>query len=248
MPRYPFGALPKFGYFSGLNLLALMAASQSALPTSYEATFLPLSQCSTWLPLATMRVWFHSLAGLRGVLGRRVEVVHRSREVVVLLVVGRVHVVEQLILRRAPVDLVELVGAAIEHAAVAGVADVPLELELEIAELLLRRDVVGVAVLLQHAVRRSPSSLSRPVCRTSSAAVSVLKMRHAFMLLPSKSDFHGPPAVRRAESRRHGAATRSSASCRLGIPRPETADIADFPKHLAASVDPLSARRVEWRS
>lgn len=47
MPRYPFGALPKSGYFSGLNLLGLMAASQSGLPTSYDATYLPLSQCSS---------------------------------------------------------------------------------------------------------------------------------------------------------------------------------------------------------
>ena len=69
MPRYPFGAFPKLGYFSGLNLLALMAASQSALPTSNDATFLPFSQCSTWLPLATMRVWFHSLAGRAASLG-----------------------------------------------------------------------------------------------------------------------------------------------------------------------------------
>ena len=39
-----------------------------------------------------------SLVGrTRGVLGSRVEVVDRSREVIVLLVVGRVHVVEQLV-------------------------------------------------------------------------------------------------------------------------------------------------------
>src|SRR5262245_34899977 len=57
------------------------------------------------------------VGGRGGILGGGEEVVHRSREVVVLLVVGRVHVVEQLVLGRAPVDLVELVGAAIEHAA-----------------------------------------------------------------------------------------------------------------------------------
>jgi len=60
---------PKFGYFSGLNLLALIAASQSALPTSYDATFLPFSQCSTCFPFATMRVWFHSFAGWTASLG-----------------------------------------------------------------------------------------------------------------------------------------------------------------------------------
>ena len=40
------------------NLLALVAASHSGLPTS-ATTFLPLSQCSTCVLFATMRVWFH---------------------------------------------------------------------------------------------------------------------------------------------------------------------------------------------
>src|SRR5262252_882526 len=75
---------------------------------------------------------------LRGILRSGEQVVHRPREVVVLLVVLGVLVIEELILWRAPVDLVERVGPSIEHTAVAGVANVPLELELEIAELFFR--------------------------------------------------------------------------------------------------------------
>src|SRR5262249_42638741 len=120
------------------------------LPVQPVLDVLPLRDDARPVPLA---------GRLRGILRGGVEVVDRSGEVVVLLVVRRVRVIEQLILRRAPVDLVELVGAAIEDPAVARVADVPLELELEVGELLLRRDVVGMAVLLQHAVHDLPAVL-----------------------------------------------------------------------------------------
>jgi len=44
------------------------------------------------------------------------------------LVIRALDVVEQLVLGRAPVDVVVLLGAAVEDAAVAGLADLPAEL------------------------------------------------------------------------------------------------------------------------
>src|SRR5688572_9288716 len=67
------------------------------------------------------------------------------------LVVFAADVVEQLIFRRRPVDVALLLGAAIEDAAVAGVADLPVHLELEVAELVPRDDVRDLPVLGERA-------------------------------------------------------------------------------------------------
>src|ERR1700733_2273738 len=66
--------------------------------------------------------------------GRRIqrEVGAGGRETA-LAVLG-IRVIEQLVLRRAPVDVVVLARAAVEDTAVAGLANLPLELELEVAE------------------------------------------------------------------------------------------------------------------
>src|SRR4030095_4243300 len=61
--------------------------------------------------------------------------------------VGRVRVVQELVLRRAPEYVVVLPGAAVEHAAVAAFADLPLELELEVAEGIAGDEVLDLAVL-----------------------------------------------------------------------------------------------------
>src|SRR5262245_13343162 len=57
------------------------------------------------------------------------------------LVVGAVDIVQQLVLRCAPIDTVVLFRSPIENPAVAGVADLPLEFEFEISELFFRYDV-----------------------------------------------------------------------------------------------------------
>src|SRR5262245_45893240 len=61
--------------------------------------------------------------------------------------VRRVRIVEQLVLRRAPEDVFVLVRAAIEEAAVPALADLPFQLELEVAEELARDEVLDLAVL-----------------------------------------------------------------------------------------------------
>src|SRR5690348_7785880 len=72
--------------------------------------------------------------------------------------VGGVGVIEELVFGPAPVDVIVLARAAIEDAAVAGPPDLPLELELEIPEALLRDQVVDHAVLSEHAAGDVPAS------------------------------------------------------------------------------------------
>src|SRR6202030_1679292 len=61
--------------------------------------------------------------------------------------VRRVLVIEELIFRGAPVDVIVLACAAVKHTAVARLADLPLELELEISEALLRDQIINRLVL-----------------------------------------------------------------------------------------------------
>src|SRR5579864_1423975 len=58
-----------------------------------------------------------------------------------------VGVIEQLVLGCTPVDVVVLTRAAVEDAAVAGFADLPLELELEVAIAPRRDEIVNRPVL-----------------------------------------------------------------------------------------------------
>src|SRR5207244_9326753 len=71
--------------------------------------------------------------------------------------VGGVRVIEKLVFGCAPVDVIVLARAAIEDAAVAGLADLPLELELEIGEALLRDPVVDHAVLCEPPAGDAPA-------------------------------------------------------------------------------------------
>ena len=68
---------------------------------------------------------------------RRVQSIRGARAGEPRLVVVGLDVVEELILGCAPVNVVVLLGAAIEDPAVARLADLPIHLELEIAELVL---------------------------------------------------------------------------------------------------------------
>src|SRR5579864_8026721 len=68
-----------------------------------------------------------------------------------------VGVIEQLILRRTPVDMDVLARAAVEDAAVAGFADFPLELELEVAIAPRRDEIIDRPVLRQHPARDVPA-------------------------------------------------------------------------------------------
>ena len=119
-----------------LELARRTFAFQSALPSSYSSSFTPFSQCSTWLPLADDAGVVPPADRFQVAGGRRIERVRRPRRRQSRLVVGGLVVVEQLVLGRAPVDVVVLLGAAIKDPRVARLADPPLELELEVAELI----------------------------------------------------------------------------------------------------------------
>src|SRR5207248_1211976 len=57
---------------------------------------------------------------------------------------------------RAPVNVLVLFGAAIKDSAVAGVANLPVDLQLEIAELLFADDVLNASFFRQRAVADGP--------------------------------------------------------------------------------------------
>src|SRR5262249_13012054 len=63
-----------------------------------------------------------------------------------------------LILRRAPVDMVVLLGAPVEQSAVAALADLPLDLELEVRVLVLRHQIAGATILHDLAVGGVPAN------------------------------------------------------------------------------------------
>src|SRR5258708_17640551 len=71
--------------------------------------------------------------------------------------IARVGVIEQLILRTAPVNVVVFARGAVENTAVAALADFPFELELEVAELLLGHQVIDVAFLCERTIDDMPT-------------------------------------------------------------------------------------------
>src|SRR6185437_14890646 len=87
--------------------------------------------------------------GIERVVGRRPTIGR--------LVVRRADVVLELILRPAPVDVIVVLGGAIEDAAVASVADLPFELELEVPELFFRHEIFDAAGLRDRAVNDVPA-------------------------------------------------------------------------------------------
>ena len=90
-------------------------------------------------------------------LRRRIQIVIGARAGEPRLVVARLDVVEQLILGRAPVDVVEFFAAAIEDAAVPGFANLPFDLEIEIAELVLRDEVLDGPVFGERPLLDAPA-------------------------------------------------------------------------------------------
>src|ERR1700677_1623754 len=89
--------------------------------------------------------------------GRTIQAVRRPRRGEPAAAIGRVGVIQQLILRAAPVNVVVFARGAIEDAAVALLADFPVNLELEIAELLLGHQVIDRAFLGERAVYDVPA-------------------------------------------------------------------------------------------
>src|SRR5438067_12796973 len=90
-------------------------------------------------------------------LRRRVQTVRSARAREPRLVVARLDVVEQLILRPAPVDVFELFAAAIEDTAVSRFADLPLELEIKIAELVFRDEILDRLIFGERPVVDAPA-------------------------------------------------------------------------------------------
>src|SRR3954467_13428099 len=84
-------------------------------------------------------------------LGCRVERVVGSGRRQTALAVRMALVVEELVLGRAPVDRVVLLGAAIEDPGVALGRELPVELQVEVAVLVGADDVVGWLALRQGA-------------------------------------------------------------------------------------------------
>src|ERR1700733_7099902 len=89
--------------------------------------------------------------------GRTIQAVRRPRRGEPAAAIGRVGGIQQLILRAAPVNVVVFARRAIEDAAVALLADFPVNLELEIAELLLGHQVIDRAFLGERAVNDVPA-------------------------------------------------------------------------------------------
>ena len=96
---------------------------------------------------------------------RRVDAVGRSRTGEARLVVGGGDVVEQLVLRAGRVNAivagfareVRVLDAAIENSAVAGVADAPVEFQLEIGELVLGDQIARVPIFRERPVDNLPT-------------------------------------------------------------------------------------------
>src|SRR5438105_13902898 len=66
-------------------------------------------------------------------------------------------VVEQLVLGSAPIDVIVLLGAAVENPGVATRAQFPVERELEVSELVAGDDVVDGARFCQYAIDDAPA-------------------------------------------------------------------------------------------
>src|SRR3954465_326014 len=89
-------------------------------------------------------------------LGCRVERVVGSGRRQTAVAIGVALIVEELVLRRAPVDRVVLLGAAVEDPGVALRGELPVELQVEVAVLVGADDVVGWLALRQGAVLDVP--------------------------------------------------------------------------------------------
>ena len=185
---WPTLARPNLG--QALNLVDATFASQSGLHSSVldhlEAVepvldVRPLRDDARGVPLADR---------LQVPCRRRIEAVGRGGAGQPRLVVGRFGIVEQLVLGAGGVDAVVvglareigILDAAVENPAVAGATDAPLELELEVAELILGDQIAGVSVLGQRAVgdaasRPAPTgscirARRRATCRRTMCAIA----------------------------------------------------------------------------
>src|SRR3984893_19008308 len=72
------------------------------------------------------------------------------------LAVRRIRVIEELIFRTAPVDVIVVARPSVKDPAVARLADLPLELELEISETFLRDQIVDRPFLGEHTAGNLP--------------------------------------------------------------------------------------------
>src|SRR6187401_1996331 len=83
----------------------------------------------------------------------------------------------------------------------------------------------------RSALRSTPSTISQqsfaPGVSHIFGALSVLKMRHAFMLLPSKSDFHGPAFAAAGWIKTAVSRTAIVRVMRIAIPRRQTAGMEE---------------------
>src|SRR6267378_2496770 len=73
------------------------------------------------------------------------------------LAVRHIRIIEELIFRTAPVDMIVAACAAVKDTAVAALADLPLEFELEISEALRRHQIVDRPVLGEHPAGNVPA-------------------------------------------------------------------------------------------
>src|SRR2546430_12703346 len=112
----------------------------------------PLDQEADLIPLTG---GFHDQGG------RRVEAEVGARRRQARLAVGVARVVQHLHLGGRPVDGVAVLARAVEDPAVAPRRDVPLERQLEVAELLARDDVAGGRDARERAVHDLPSGRQR---------------------------------------------------------------------------------------
>ena len=97
------------------------------------------------------------LAGrLHDLLGRRIDGIDRAGRGERVLAVAVLVVVEDLVLGAGLVGGAPRLGDAVHDAAVAARGDLPVDLELEVAELLDRADVAALAVEHQDAVGHLP--------------------------------------------------------------------------------------------
>src|SRR5947207_3756490 len=103
------------------------------------------------------------VGGLHDTGRRRIERVVGASRSQPALAVGMAGVVEQLVLRRAPVDVVVLLGAAIENAGIATRTQLPVQRELKVSELVLGDDVLDGTGFRQYTVDDMPA---RRHCRT----------------------------------------------------------------------------------
>src|SRR5437899_2416492 len=112
----------------------------------------PLDQDANLVPLT---------GGLHDPCGRGIEAVGRARRRQARLAVGMARVVQHLHFGAGPVDGVVVLAGAVKDPAVAPWRDVPLERQLEVAELLARDDVARGRDARERAVHDLPSGRQR---------------------------------------------------------------------------------------